>query len=114
MNWDLVDRIHRRGDRKEYFEAQHDVWQMFETIVRERRRREVQPIVETIERCLKMIDNERKSLDSAAKKEAKAFQKRFSDILEFCNLMNMLFHMMTKVGGSGLGTLTKRLGKLAG
>ena len=55
VNWGLIYRIHRRNDRKEYFDAEKDVWQMFETISRERRRREVQPIVETIERCLEMI-----------------------------------------------------------
>jgi DNA-binding transcriptional regulator GbsR (MarR family) len=113
VNWGLVDRVHRRGDRKEYFEAQRDVWQMFETIVRERRRREVQPIVETIERCLSMIDAERKGSSGIGRKEADAFKKRFSDILEFCNLMNTLFQLMTKAGHTGLGPLAKMLGKLA-
>ena len=55
VNWGLIRRTHRRGDRKEYFDAERDVWQMFETIMRERRRREVLPIMETIERCICMI-----------------------------------------------------------
>src|SRR5262245_55572265 len=58
INWGLIHRIHRRTDRKEYFEAEKDVWQMFETITRERRRREVEPIVETLHRCLGMIEQE--------------------------------------------------------
>ena len=45
VNWGLIHRIHQRGDRKEYYLAETDVWQMFETISRERRRREVQPIL---------------------------------------------------------------------
>lgn len=113
VNWGLVDRVHRRGDRKEYFEAQRDVWQMFETIVRERRRREVQPIVETIERCLTMIDEQHRSPGGITRKDADAFKKRFTDILEFCNLMNTLFHLMSNAGNAGLRPLTKMLGKLA-
>ncbi len=114
VNWGLVYRVHRRNDRKEYFEAEKDVWQMFETISRERRRREVQPIVETIERCLEMIREDRRGLSGPERKDADEFQKRFSDILEFCEVTNTLFNLMSKAGRSGLRPLTKALSKLVG
>ncbi len=110
--WGLIQRVHRRGDRKEYFEAETDVWQMFETIVRERRRREVQPIVETLQRCLAMIDEERTSQSHSARKEAEVFRKRFVDILEFYNLMNSVFDLVSKAGLTGIKPLVKTLGKL--
>jgi len=113
-NWGLITRVHRRGDRKEYFEAERDVWQMFETITRERRRREVQPIVETIQRCLAMVDEERPRLTGTAKKDAEVFQKRFSDILEFCETLNALFNVLTRMGKGGLKPLTKLVAKMAG
>jgi len=114
VNWSLVHRIHRRGDRKEYFEAEKDVWQMFETIVRERRRREMQPIVETIDRCLAMIEEEKTGLRGQARKEADAYRQRFVDILEFCEAINTLFNLTSKAGPAGLKGLTRTLGKLAG
>ena len=40
VDWALIERVHKLGDRKEYFQADTDVWHMFETITRERRRRE--------------------------------------------------------------------------
>ncbi len=113
-NWGLIQRIHRRGDRKEYFDAEKDVWQMFETITRERRRREVQPIVETIERCLTMIDEESHGLRGQAKKDAASYKKRFTDILDFCEIMNTLFNLMSKTGRMGLKPLVKIVSKLAG
>lgn len=113
VNWGLIHRIHRRGDRKEYFEAERDVWQMFETIVRERRRREVQPIVETIERCHTMIDEGKAGLRGGAREEAEAYKKRFTDILEFCETINTLFNLMTKAGRGGLRPIAMALGKLA-
>ncbi len=112
-NWGLIHRSHRRGDRKEYFEAEKDVWQMFDTIARERRRREVQPIVETLERCLAMIDTERIETDSELR-QAEAYRARFTDIHEFCEMMNLLFNLINKAGASGLVPLTRKLAKLIG
>lgn len=113
-NWGLIRRTHRRGDRKEYFEAEKDVWQMFETIVRERRRREVQPIVETIQRCVEMIDAGSGENGCKGRSVAAGYRQRFMDILEFCEMMNTVFNLTTKAGRSGLKPLAQTLGKLAG
>ena len=112
-NWGLIQRIHRRGDRKEYFEAEKDVWQMSETIMRERRRREVLPIMETIERCISMIDEGRSTLHGRGRKAADEHRKKYTDILEFCEMMNTLFNLMSKAGRSGVKTIARQLGRLA-
>lgn len=44
VGWGLVRRITYPGDRKEYFEAEKDVWTMFCIICRERKRREIDPV----------------------------------------------------------------------
>ena len=59
--WGLIERVHQRGDRREYFLADADVWRMFETITRERRRREVEPIIETIEKCRELLTKDLKN-----------------------------------------------------
>ena len=114
VNWGLIHRVHHRGDRKEYFVAETDVWQMFETIMRERRRREIQPIVETIERCLSMIDEDAGGRRGRARTDIESCKKRFTDILDFCEMMNTLFNLISKTGRSGPGTLASALGKLTG
>ena len=43
IGWGLIRRVTYPGDRKEYFEAEKDVWSMFCTIARERKRREIEP-----------------------------------------------------------------------
>lgn len=109
VNWGLIHREHRRGDRKEYFDAEKDVWLMFETIIRERRRRELQPILETLQRCVEMMGEVPRSKASV---EAKVYAKRFSDILEFCDAMNAVFNVVNKAGRRGLKPLTKALAAL--
>ncbi len=111
VNWGLIQRVHQRGDRKEYFEAETDVWQMFETITRERRRREVLPIMETLERCLEMLDDARATSDAPAPEEVATYRKRFRDIYEFCDVMNTLFNSVAKAGRRGIAPLGKLIAK---
>lgn len=51
VGWGLVRSIYRKGDRKEYFEAEKDIWRMFCIIARERKRREIEPAVEALRDC---------------------------------------------------------------
>ncbi|UCE60865.1 MAG: hypothetical protein JSU63_03765 [Phycisphaerales bacterium] len=110
-NWGLIQRLHRRGDRKEYFQAEQDVWQMFETIMRERRRREVLPIMETIERCTDMIDQNHTKLRGDARRQVDDCRQRFADILEFCEMMNTMFNLMSQAGRTGVRSVAKQIGK---
>ncbi|MBP8151392.1 MAG: MarR family transcriptional regulator, partial [Xylophilus sp.] len=40
QSWRLVKLRHQPGDRREYFEAPADVWEIFRVLAEERRRRE--------------------------------------------------------------------------
>lgn len=48
LDWGIIVRTHKRGDRKEYFRAEADVWAMFRAIVRERMKREVDPLLASL------------------------------------------------------------------
>jgi len=112
LNWGLIYRTHQRGDRKDYFEAEKDVWSMFEIIIRERRRREIQPILETIERCARMIDEGAKGLRGQAKKDALSAKARFTEMLNFFGLMNSVFDVTTKAGRMGLKPFIQTVTKM--
>jgi DNA-binding transcriptional regulator GbsR (MarR family) len=43
QSWRLVRLRHQPGDRREYFEAPADVWEIFRVLAEERRRREIEP-----------------------------------------------------------------------
>ena len=45
QNWNLIRVTHVLGDRRDYFETSLDVWELFRTIVRERKEREFDPTV---------------------------------------------------------------------
>jgi DNA-binding transcriptional regulator GbsR (MarR family) len=51
VEWGLVRRVHKKRDRKEYYESLHDVWEMFTLVASQRKRRELDPIINTLRRC---------------------------------------------------------------
>src|SRR5437016_5081509 len=68
-DWGIIRRLHRRGERREYFESLTDVWEMFSIIAAERKRREMDPVLETIRQCQQML-SEQSLGKAAAKREA--------------------------------------------
>jgi DNA-binding transcriptional regulator GbsR (MarR family) len=51
QGWGLVRVVHVFGDRREHFETLRDVWEMFLVIMRERKRRELDPTLATLREC---------------------------------------------------------------
>lgn len=53
QNWKLIRVVQVLGDRKDYFETSSDVWELFRTIVRERKQREFDPTVQMLRELVK-------------------------------------------------------------
>src|SRR5215813_11492699 len=44
INWGLVERVILPGERKEFFSAEKDIWKVMKQIVKERKKRELEPL----------------------------------------------------------------------
>lgn len=44
MNWNLIYKESVIGDRREFFRAEKDMWEVAKRIVKERKRRELEPL----------------------------------------------------------------------
>ncbi len=80
-DWGLIRRVFRKGDRKEYFQSEKDVWKMFCTISRERKKREIEPVITALQECLAMCGRD---------KAAAAFRKQVEALLEFVKTADLL------------------------
>jgi DNA-binding transcriptional regulator GbsR (MarR family) len=56
QNWNLVRVVHLLGDRRDHFETSGDVWELFRTVVRERKAREFEPTIAALRECLQHPD----------------------------------------------------------
>lgn len=52
QSWRLVNLRHQPGDRREYFDAPTDAWEIFRTLAEERRRREIEPTLSMLRNAL--------------------------------------------------------------
>ena len=52
MDWGLVRVVHVRGERRDYYEALHDIWEIFRAITQGRRRRELDPTFAMVRQSL--------------------------------------------------------------
>lgn len=52
QSWQLVRSQHLPGDRREYFTAPEDIWEIFRVLVEERRKREVDPTLSMLRDAL--------------------------------------------------------------
>lgn len=50
INWGLVERVIIPGERKEYFSAEKDIWKVVRQIVKERKKRELEPMLQLLDR----------------------------------------------------------------
>src|SRR6266849_5927293 len=85
IEWGLVHRVHKRGNRREFYESLNDVWEMFTLVANQRKRREIDPILNTLRRCRDELTPE--SIGGAALKDPA--HKRFERINELLKLLTL-------------------------
>jgi len=89
LEWGLVKRHHKRGDRHEYFVSISDVWEMFTLVANQRKRREINPILMTLRRCREELEPQ--TLGSAADHPAAQERlRRVNDLLKLVATMDSL------------------------
>ena len=89
VEWALVRRVHKRGDRRDYYESLSDVWEMFTLVAAQRKRREIDPILTTLRRCREQLSPEMLGAH-AAQPAARERSKRVNDLLTFLTLVDSL------------------------
>ena len=72
QNWNLIHVMHVMGDRRDHFTTSGDVWELFRTVVRERKEREFDPTIGVLRDCLSSPD---------LSKEEAAAQQRIKETL---------------------------------
>ena len=101
ISWGLVDRVILSGERKEYFTAEKDIWKVATQIIKERKKRELDPMLKLLAQ-LENIDGDKKD------KQVKQFVDTVGGIRKFGKQADQLLDMMVKADESWfLGGLLK-------
>jgi len=108
-DWGIVRRLHKRGERREYFESLGDVWEMFSLIAAERKRREMDPVLETIRQCRQMLDESSIGKSAAKREDVQATRQRLAGMEEFMEVTNKIFQQFIGNARSGLTKVVRVL-----
>lgn len=108
-DWGIIRRLHKRGERREYFESLGDVWEMFGIIAAERKRREMDPVLETIKQCQKMLDAGVIGKAAAKRDDVALTRQRLSGMEEFMEVTNKIFTQFVGNTKTGLSRVVRVL-----
>jgi DNA-binding transcriptional regulator GbsR (MarR family) len=101
INWRLVERVLLPGERKEYFSAENDIWKVVKQIVKERKKRELEPMLQLLDK-LEEVDGDKKD------KNIKTFVDTISSIKKLGKQADKTLDVMIKAEESWfLGTMMK-------
>lgn len=101
ISWGLVDRVILPGERKEFFTAEKDIWKVATQIVRERKKRELDPMLKLLSQ-LENIDGDKKD------RHTKQFIETIAGIRKFGGQADKMLDMMVKADESWfLGNVLK-------
>nr|WP_242920647.1 transcriptional regulator [Pontibacter liquoris] len=75
LDWGLIRKELRPGERKEYFVAEKDMWKVAKQVIRERRKRELEPMLRILEE-LKQVEG------TKGDKEGEAFTEAISNLYD--------------------------------
>ena len=98
QGWRLVRLRHVAGDRREYFDAPSDAWEIFQTLAAERRRREIEPTLSMLRNAL---------LEAPATEEDRIAQERMRGMHDLIELMTTWFDDVQRLDQKTLSQLMK-------
>jgi len=108
-DWGIIRRLHKRGERREFFESLGDVWEMFSIIAAERKRREMDPVLETIKQCQAMLAEQAIGKAGARAEAVQITRQRLAGMEEFMAVTNKIFQQFVSNAKSGLNRVVKVL-----
>ncbi|MFM7051125.1 MAG: GbsR/MarR family transcriptional regulator [Planctomycetota bacterium] len=112
VEWGLVQRVRAKaaGDRREFHQAEQDVWKLFYTILRARKRREFDPLIEELGGCRVA----QKAPKGARRGEReRQHDQKIDDLLALCVFFDGLANTISK-SGKGIERASKLLARLLG
>ena len=87
IDWGIVQKEYIVGERKEFFSAEKDVWELFKQITKERKKREIEPVLKTLDE-LQTVNDETE--------EGQEFKKVLNDLSKVTTTVNGILEKAIK------------------
>lgn len=105
LAWSLIRRVSALGDRREFYEAEADVFEMVRRIAAGRKQREIDPAVAALRQCLAVAEGDARVSSDV--------RRRFRTLLNFTEGVSRSFDEVLALPTPVLGKLIKMGGAIA-
>ena len=99
LGWKLVRRVPVRGDRRDHYQAETDLWEVLKRIAEGRKAREVDPARAALEACAEAAQGDPGVSDVA--------RQRLADMAAFVESLNTWYEQMLTLPNTSLLALTR-------
>lgn len=106
LNWRLIERMPIPGDRRDYFRAETDVWEIALRIAAVRKQREIDPALRILKTCIDTAEHDRRV--------SKAQRERLKQMHDFTASVDRWYGQMLNVSPSILMRIIKMGDKVVG
>lgn len=97
QGWGIVKIVHVLGDRRDHFESIHDVWTLFQTIMDERKKREIDPTLAVLRECVAESKSENDELA----------HRRLAELADFVESMAAWYTQIRRLPPGGWKQMSK-------
>ncbi|MGK0413341.1 MAG: DNA-binding transcriptional regulator GbsR (MarR family) [Polaribacter sp.] len=87
IDWGIVQKEFVVGERKEFFIAIKDIWELFKQIAKERKKREIEPVIKVLKELQDVNDNS---------EEGHEFKKVLADLSKVTTTVNNILDKAIK------------------
>lgn len=98
LSWELIKLQHLPGERREFYAAPGDVWDIAKTLMEQRRKREIDPTLTTLRNLL---------LETPANSEEEFAQQRMRDMHELIEMLTLWTTEIQRLDSTRLMKLSK-------
>ncbi len=98
LSWDLIKLQHLPGERREFYSAPGDVWEIAKTLIEQRRKREIDPTLSTLRNLL---------LEAPANETEAYAQQRMRDMHELIEMLTIWTTEIQRMDAANLNKLSK-------
>lgn len=105
--WGLVRQIYKWADRKNYYEAEPDIWKAVSGILQERERKESQQIISSLNQSVEMLEEASKTAEGQEAVTAQFYLERMEQLRRLFKFGDSLLDMMVQGGAIDFGAASR-------
>jgi DNA-binding transcriptional regulator GbsR (MarR family) len=106
--WGMAKEIWMRGERKKYYRAESDLWQVILNVLGSREQREVQVALEVLNESIEKLKSAESELTPEEEELARYYLERIADLQTFFQVAQLaITTVLSKEGNLGLDAVTE-------